>query len=188
MYVSLLCILSIMTSSLAHPHCSPLPLPLQPQITCSNSSALVCSILIVSLFSAFLSSHRPNSLGICVHFWPPSLLHAAHALLCPSLSSDCRLCFPRPLHKIHPLFFIALMFRTASHEHSQTSPHSLRSFLQKGFLVCKHPCSCVCMSHSCSWPVRSNSLFSLKDFVWSLNFFFLWVLYRINQGSFNSIC
>lgn len=145
MYVSLLCILSITTSSLAHPHCSPLPLPLQPQITCSNSSALVCSILIVSLFSAFLSSHGPNSLGICVHFWPPSLLHAAHALLCPSLSSDCRLCFPRPLHKIHPLFFIALYvqnclprtFTNLTTLPKIISPEGLPS-LQASLLLCLH--------------------------------------------------
>ena len=157
-----------MTSSLAHPHYLPLPPPLQPQITCSNTSALVCYTRIVSLFWAFLSSHRPNSLGICVHFWPPSLLHAAHALLCPSLSSDCRLCFPRPLHKIRRLFFIALYVQNCLP----------RTFINLSTLP---------MSHSRSWPVCSNSLFSLKDFLWSLNVF-LWVLYRIHQGSFNNIC
>lgn len=127
---------------------------------------------ILSVFSAFLSSHRPNSLGICVHFWPPSLLHAAHALLCPSLSSDYRLCFPRPLHKIHPLFFIALYVQNCLPRTFINLTTLPKSILQKGFLVCKHPCSCVCMSHSSSRPVRSNSLFSLKDFLWSLNFFF----------------
>lgn len=134
-----------MTSSLAHPHYLPLPPPLQPQITCSNTSALVCYILIVSLFSAFLSSHRPNSLGICVHFWPPSLLHAAHALLCPSLSSDCRLCFPRPLHKIRRLFFIALYvqnclprtFINLSTLPKIISPEGLPS-LQASLLLCLH--------------------------------------------------
>lgn len=134
-----------MTSSLAHPHYLPLPPPLQPQITCSNTSALVCYTRIVSLFWAFLSSHRPNSLGICVHFWPPSLLHAAHALLCPSLSSDCRLCFPRPLHKIRRLFFIALYvqnclprtFINLSTLPKIISPEGLPS-LQASLLLCLH--------------------------------------------------
>ena len=97
-----------MTCSLPHPHCSPLPLPLQPHITRSDSSALVCYIPICCLFSAFPASRRPDSFGICVHFWPSKLLHVAHALLCPSPSSDCRLCLPRPLHKTHPLCSIAL--------------------------------------------------------------------------------
>ena len=99
---------SIVTCSLPHPHRSPLPLPLQPHITCSDSSAHVCYMPICCLFSAFPASHRPDSCGMCVRFWPSSLLHEAHALLCPSPSSWLQALPPSPTPQNPPLCSIAL--------------------------------------------------------------------------------
>lgn len=118
MHTSLPCMVSIMTSFLAHPHCSPLPLPFQPQITCSNSSALVCYIL-SSPFSqpSYLHTGPTHLASVCISDPPASYMQLMHYSAQAYLLTTGFVSLAHST-KFTPCFLLLFMFRTASHEHS----------------------------------------------------------------------
>lgn len=138
-----------MTCSPPHLHFSPLSLPLQPQITCCNNSSLVCYILIYTLSCHPLASYRPDWLASAcisdpsasytqlelysgqVHLLTAHFVSLAHSKT-PWLVSYWPSCSELPPTNIHkPPYCVP-------------SDH----FPQMGFLLCKYPCFCVCMSFS----------------------------------------
>lgn len=110
-----MCAAHILTYSPAHPPADFSLLVLQ-RISAPVSSPLFWYIPISIFFYGY--PEKLESVGICIHFWPYLLLHAAHSQLCPKLSSDCTLCLSHPHPSYSPCLLLTFMLRTASHKHS----------------------------------------------------------------------